>query len=207
MYDRDKLEAFYAQDALRRDRSELADWKREERERFLAELKADGKRTLLELGAGPGRDSLFFAERGLEVLATDLSGEMVQLCRAKGLRAEVVDMMDLPFAAESFDAAYALNSLLHVPHAAFPATLRGIARVLKPGGLLYLGLYGGADLERQNERDPQGLERFFASYGDRSLLALVQAVFDLIYFRRVAVARGGSHHFQSLMLQNPRTRS
>ncbi len=201
MYDHAKLTAFYNQDALRRDHSDLSDWKREERERFLAELRAEGKTTLLELGAGPGRDSLFFKENGLDVLAADLSPEMVKLCQAKGLVAEVADMMALPFEAERFDAVYALNSLLHVPKDRFEATLRGVRRVLKPGGLFYLGLYGGQDSERRSDFDPEGLERFFASYSDRVLLEQVQNVFTLIYFRWVQVARDGSHHFQSLIVK------
>lgn len=202
-YDPTKLTAFYDRDAERRDAAGIEPWKAAERARFLEALRREGKRSLLELGAGPGRDGLFFKEHGLDVLAADLSGEMVRLCREKGLEARVVDLMALPFEAETFDGAYALNSLLHVPKHRLEPTLRGIFRVLKPGGLFYLGLYGGADFKRQSERDPAGLERFFASYSDGALLERVRRVFELVAFRRLRVAEDGAYHVQSLVLRRP----
>jgi ubiquinone/menaquinone biosynthesis C-methylase UbiE len=62
---------------------------------------------LLEVGAGTGQDSIFFQVNGLAVAATDLSPGMVESCRRKGLEAYVMDLKDLSFPAESFDAAYA----------------------------------------------------------------------------------------------------
>ncbi|HEY3905553.1 MAG TPA: hypothetical protein VGM14_16720 [Streptosporangiaceae bacterium] len=40
-------------------------------------------------------------------------------------------------------AAYAMNCLLHVPNAELPAVLSSVAGVLWPGGLFFLGVYGG----------------------------------------------------------------
>src|SRR5215469_10540854 len=98
---------------------------------------------MLEIGAGTGQDSLFFAGHDLDVIATDISAAMVARCRDKGLDARVMDFSQLDFPAESFDAVYAMNCLLHVPDAELPAVLRSIARVMVPGGLFFLGVYGG----------------------------------------------------------------
>ena len=79
------------------------------------------------------------------MVATDLSAEMVRLCRDKGLTAHVMDFMGLDFPSTSFDAVYAFNCLLHVPSADFIPVLMHIRGVIKPGGLLFLGRWGDVD--------------------------------------------------------------
>lgn len=203
MYDPIKLRSTYDKTARDRDTGKVLGWKSEERRRFLDEVKAEGKRTLLELGAGPGRDAAFFKDEGLTVTATDFSPEMVRLCRAKGLVAQVMDFRALDFAGASFDAVFALNSLLHTPKKELPDVLKDVRRVLKPGGLFYFGVYGGNDFEGVWPDDPLEPKRFFAYYADRNLLERVTRVFDLVYFRQVRVERGAGFHFQSLVLRKP----
>ena len=144
---RDELRAglreSYDRKARERNLRPVQLWKAEERLRFLAMLQSEGARTLLELGAGPGKDGEFFRDHGLDVVCTDLSPEMIELCESKGLAARVMDLSDLDFLSDAFDAVYALNCLLHLPGRELPAALRGIRTVLKPGGLFYLGVYGG----------------------------------------------------------------
>src|SRR2546423_12511917 len=82
-YNRDRAE--------QRDKTEKDWWKVEDRQQFLEMVQQEGKTTLLEVGAGTGIDSLFFQEHGLTVVATDLSPDMVAMCREKGLQAYVMD--------------------------------------------------------------------------------------------------------------------
>lgn len=82
--------AYSLESAAQRDTSEKEDWKLVERQQFLALLQQEGKTTLLEIGAGTGKDSLFFQQNGLRVVCTDLSPAMIALCREKGLEAYVV---------------------------------------------------------------------------------------------------------------------
>lgn len=49
-----------------------------ERDFFIRGLP--GKR-VLDLGCGPGRDSLYFKQRGLNPVCVDISPEMIRLCR------------------------------------------------------------------------------------------------------------------------------
>ena len=109
------LRESYNRNASERNQYGIEDWKVEQQQHFLSLLQQEGKQRLLEIGAGPGRDSQFFQDKGLEVTCTDLSPEMVALCRAKGLNAHVMDFLSLDFPAESFEMVYALNCLLHVP--------------------------------------------------------------------------------------------
>lgn len=110
-------------------------------ELFLAEGKVD----LLELGAGQGRDTLFFACKGLRVWALDYAEEAVETIRAKAEAAGLSEFISasrcdvrepLPFAEGSLDACY--------PHMLFCMALTTpelewlsaeVRRVLRPGGL------------------------------------------------------------------------
>lgn len=203
MYDkvmRDLLVA-YNQSAQQREASELAPWKLAERQAFLALLQSEDKRTLLEVGAGPGKDSKFFQDHGLIVTCTDLSLEMVRLCRAKGLNAYQKDFLSLDFAAASFDAIYALNCLLHVPKHDLPKVLDVLQGLLKPDGLLYLGVYGGFDFEGIWPEDRHVPQRFFSFHTDEQLLQVVAAAFDIVLFRPIAPIAGDALHFQGLTLR------
>jgi len=101
-------------------------WKFTARAHFMALSQQEGKQDLLEIGAGTGRDSLFFQENGFITTCTDLSPAMVKYCQGRGLNACVMDFAHLNFPPASFDAVYALNCLLHVPKADFPAILQNI---------------------------------------------------------------------------------
>lgn len=73
--EKNALKQAYNNTAERRDQSSMALWKVEERRRFLERLKLEGKRSLLEIDAGTGRDSLYFQEQGLGVTPVDFSEE------------------------------------------------------------------------------------------------------------------------------------
>lgn len=55
-----------------------------QRERsFLDYIQSENVNSLLEVGAGPGKDSLFFKEKELNTFSTDISPEMIKLCKEK----------------------------------------------------------------------------------------------------------------------------
>jgi SAM-dependent methyltransferase len=138
------------------------------------------------------------------VTCIDLSPEMVRLCRQKGLNAQVMDVIDLDFSDHSFDAVYALNSLLHVPKNELPTVLQNIRRVLHPNGLFFMGVYGGHDFEGSLENDSYEPKRFFSFHSDEKLKQVVTETFTLLSFKQIN-SRDGELHFQSLILRNPTT--
>jgi len=71
MYERilNDLRQAYDCKAEERDGREIASWKVEERQLFLSLLQEEGKKNLLEIGAGPGIHGRFFQESGLESFA------------------------------------------------------------------------------------------------------------------------------------------
>ncbi len=182
-------------------------WKAAERARFLAMVQAEHKATLLEVGVGTGRDSLFFQEHGLQVTCTDLSPVMVAHCREKGLDAHVVpfDALDQHFSPNTFSAIYAVNCLLHVPKADLQSILHKIHTILAPNGLFYWGQYGGVEREGVWEDDHYIPRRFFARYTDAQFQVLSQQLFKIEAFCVVPNDddSGGKsgNHFHSLTLR------
>ncbi|GAB4054203.1 class I SAM-dependent methyltransferase [Catellatospora paridis] len=196
-----ELRQAYDGGAAERDTHEKEPWRVAERAAFEARLRAEGRRSLLEIGAGTGQDSRFFMDAGYEVVAVDLSPEMVARCRAKGVDARVAHFLDLGLPEESTDAVYALNCLLHVPDADLPAVLDNIRRVLRPGGLFYLGVWGGRHHEGDIDTDRHEPRRFFAWRTDEALLAYARGSFEVEDFHVVGV---GEFQFQSLTLRRAR---
>lgn len=100
--------------------------------------------TILELGAGLGQDSHYFAESGYDVTATDIEQTAIDVDRRKasvGLKERVefkqLDMRErFPFDDESYDIVYAHLSLHYFHHTTTQAIFDEIARVLRPGGVL-----------------------------------------------------------------------
>jgi SAM-dependent methyltransferase len=199
---RDNLRRAYDGAADRRDRKVKEPWKLAERAAFLCRLQQTSCTRMLEIGAGTGQDSVFFASHGLDVVATDLSAAMVARCRDKGLDARVMDFSHLEFPAESFDAVHAMNCLLHVPNAELPAVLVSIARVLRPGGLFFLGVYGNESPEEgPAESDDHVPARFFSWRTDEQIVQFASEFFDVVDFH---VAQAGTQYrFQSLTLRRP----
>jgi SAM-dependent methyltransferase len=200
-----RLRAAYDRDAERRDRAGKDPWKVAERAAFLRRLRDEGHGRLLEIGAGPGQDGRYFADQGLDVVATDLSAEMVARCRSKGLEAHVRDFLRLGppdgFPAASFDAVWALNCLLHVPNTDLPAVLAAVRTVLRPGGLFFLGVYGAAETSEGVEAgDAYDPPRFFSWRTDEYLLRVVADTFAVVDFHVLDL---GKYPFQSLTLRRP----
>ena len=195
------LRAAYDARAAWRDGVSKEPWKLAERQAFGARL-APGAR-LLEIGAGTGQDSAAFQQEGFAVVAADLSPVMVEHCRAKDIEAHVMDFLHLDFPVDSFDAVFAMNCLLHVPNHDLPAILAAVRAILRPGGLFFVGVYGGNEsAEGPIDGDEHVPPRFFSWRTDEQLLGFATgAGFDVVDFHAVDTGRG--YRFQSLTLRRP----
>lgn len=195
------LREAYNSSAQAREKSQMQPWKIKIRAGFLSLLQIEQKKSLLEIGAGPGRDSAFFQEQGLSVTCIDLSPAMIALCKEKGLNAHVMDMTELAFPPESFDAVYTMSSLLHLKKNEFPLVLKEIEKILKPGGFAYIGVYGGYEFEGIWEDDHQRPKRFFSFFTDAQIEKEVIKIFDIHFFERLDVDSKSDLHYQSLILE------
>ncbi|MGD7043078.1 class I SAM-dependent methyltransferase [Jeotgalibacillus proteolyticus] len=193
----------YNKKAVERNSSDIPEWKIKQREIFLNNIHNESYSHLLEIGAGTGKDSLFFKEQGLTTFSIDVSSEMIKLCKDKGLNAAVMSFYNLDFPNHHFDSIWSLNCLLHVPKDDIKGVLSEIKRILKPSGLFYLGVYGGENSEGIWDDDPYTPKRFFSFYDDASLKELLSELFIIEYFEVVPKDTvGGKLHFQSVILRN-----
>jgi len=114
--------------------------------RIAAELfKKEGKKRILELGGGQGRDTLFFARCGFKVDVLDYSEQSVttitEKARQRGLSGLVkVSRHDirepLPFEDETFDACYShMLYCMALTSAELERLTDEVRRVLRPEGL------------------------------------------------------------------------
>jgi len=111
-------------------------------------FKGAAVRSVLELGCGQGRDTLFFAKEGFQVTALDYSETGLLKLQESARDLGVSDRIDtrsfdvrkpLPFPDGSFDACYSHMLLcMELSTVELRFLLGEIRRVLKPGGL---GLY------------------------------------------------------------------
>ena len=121
---------------------------------FLAHMadRFPTKGRALDIGAGEGRNALFLASRGLDVLAVDQSAVGMQkaerLARERGLslRTQAVDLRDFDAAPASFDVITSV--FVHLPAALRAAVHQGVARWLKPGGVFLLEAYAPDQIAR-----------------------------------------------------------
>lgn len=94
--------------------------------------------TLVDVGCGTGAYAAGLRELGWDVTGVDISEDMLRRAASRGVRTMHGDATSLPFEAASFDAA--VSMFTHTDFEDFPAGLREIARVLRPGGpFVYLG--------------------------------------------------------------------
>ncbi len=100
---------------------------------------------ILDLGCGNGRDLRYFEEQGMKVTGLDISKGQLQVIRQRANSVPFIaqgDAASLPFTDNNFEGTICVATLHHLPEPAQRvATLKEIHRVLKPGGLLLLGVW------------------------------------------------------------------
>ena len=91
--------------------------------------------------------------------------------------------------------------LLHVPGPDLADVLRRLKALLRPAGLLFVGVYGGRDESGRFPEDDHDPPRFFAFRSDETLVGAVSAHFEVVDFH---VVEPDDFHFQSLTLRKPK---
>jgi ubiquinone/menaquinone biosynthesis C-methylase UbiE len=108
--------------------------------RFVEERLSVGLR-VADIGCGPGRATMYLVSKGMVVTALDLSPKSLILARRRAPAANFVcaTNLALPLGDGSFDAVVSDGVIHHTPdaHRSFLEN----ARVVKAGGLLYVGVY------------------------------------------------------------------
>lgn len=197
---KNNLSRSYNHKADYREKSEIQDWKISEIDKVLRYMRKEEKISLLDLGAGAGKQAKVFKNEGIDVTCIDISKEMVRLCKERGHRAYIMDFYNLVFEDESFDVVWSMNTLLHVPKSSIGKILKNIKRILKSNGIFYLGLYGGHRFEGIWKEDFYDPKRFFVFYDDEEIQEIVRDVFEIVEFETVVVGKD-KPYYQSFVLR------
>lgn len=117
-----------------------------------------GASSMLEVGCGNGRDAAYFARAGHRVTAIDVSAAAIDLCRHKHAGTGVAFLTgDLPqieaqHPGVAYDVVYSRFAVHAMPLQEEEALLRSAARMLSPGGGLFVECRSINDpLARQGE--------------------------------------------------------
>jgi len=101
--------------------------------------------TVLDVGCGVGRISLFLAEKGYKVIGVDVSESLIikarELSKKKDLDINfiITDGIELPFDDETYDVIIGFKFLCYIPTSQLRHEyLKNLYRILKPGGILLL---------------------------------------------------------------------
>ncbi len=151
-------------------------------------LPATGR--ALDIGAGEGRNALFLASRGLDVLAIDQSAVGLQKAqrlaaeRALRLTTQVADLSDFDPPPASFDVVSSI--FVHLPSPLRARVHAHIRDWLKPGGQFILEAYAPEQLQRGTggPKDPDmlaSLDALLADFHDFEIVhkaALVRNVVE-----------------------------
>jgi ubiquinone/menaquinone biosynthesis C-methylase UbiE len=121
---------------------------------YILEMMKGLQGRALEIGCGSGELLCSLLKRNFEVVGIDLAQSMieasrdlvVQRCEGKRVDAAVADIENLPFRAESFDLVIAAGVIEYL--ASDEKALRGLYRILRPGGVVILSVRNKVNLSR-----------------------------------------------------------
>jgi len=97
-----------------------------------------GRSDVLDLGCGRGEFLELMRETGVPARGIELSPELAEVCRAKGLKAECGDALDcLPaLADESLGGVFCAHVVEHLPPERLPGLIRAVSAKLRRDGVL-----------------------------------------------------------------------
>lgn len=102
--------------------------------KFLAPQRGE---LVVDLGCGSGRAVLWNRDLGADVVGVDIAPFFSHDARQQ-IDLMLADLRQLPFADDTFDKAWSLDVLEHLSPEALDGMLAEAARVLKPGGGLFV---------------------------------------------------------------------
>lgn len=129
---------------------------------------------ILEVGAGHGRDALYFQSLGFDVVATEPSVELSKIATEKiGRPVLNTRAQDIGYVQE-FDAVWAAASLIHIPPEELALVFTNLKNSLKPGGVIHASFLKGVGQDDVPEQIPDG--RYFNRASEKYLREVVRQV-------------------------------
>lgn len=143
---------------------------------------------VLEIGSGPGVDAAVLEERGFQVRRTDATAAFVEMLRAQGHVADLLDVRTDDIGGP-YDVVFAQAVLLHIDRGELPRVLTRLAAAVRPGGLLAITLKEGDGDEWSSHKVE--LPRHFVFWREEPLrAALSSAGWELVVVYHLETPHG-----------------
>ncbi len=133
------------------------------------------KPRILDLGCGPGYESMRLNQEGAEVLGIDFSEENIRIAkeRCKSCRFEVMDFTTLDTRFGLFDGVFASASLIHIPPDTMEDVLKRVSGILNDKGLLLAIIRDGEGIDEKMSDlrvDGRSLRRTVYQYTQKQIM-------------------------------------
>jgi len=141
-------------------------------------------RKILDAGCGTGRHCRFFAGLGYDVYGVDRSAGMLRKAVENSMELEleinfaIGDIWSLSFTDNAFDGVWTVATISHLTPENKQKFLQEAHRVLKPGGILHIGVHNFLSITRLKR-----LSRFYLSYfvqSDDHLAAKIGKIKEIV---------------------------
>lgn len=133
-------------------------------EQFIALLPESS--TVLDLGCGSGRDSLYFIDKGFDVTAIDGAEELCELAQIHiGQDVLCMEYEDMEF-DQVFDGVWACASLVHITKDRIDFILDKITKSIKAEGVLYMSFKYG-------DNSGIGSKEYYTEYSTKTMKRLL----------------------------------
>lgn len=156
----------------------------DQRDEFSKMIELCNGKKILDLGCGGGEHAFYFKNKGFDVTCVDLSEEMVKMCKEKELNVLQMDIEDLKFEDNSFDAVWAVTSLLHVPKNKMRNVAKKLSEIIKSKGILVVIIKEGDGEKIAFDEVDKNIGRFFSYWKKEEFIQHFKDYFDLIDFDR-----------------------
>ena len=186
----ERLRHYYDQEMAQRAQRPLGEQREARLADFLRLCRDRGLRSVVEVGCGAGRDGKALSAAGLAYKGIDLSAASVDLCRALGLEAVAGSAQDLPYADDEFDAGWSMSTLMHLPGDGMEVAVTELRRVIRPGGVLEVGVWGADESREWTDEDG----RYFRSRTDDELHTLLSRVGEVTHVDTWSRFEDGGHY-------------
>ncbi|OGF25849.1 hypothetical protein A2331_04635 [Candidatus Falkowbacteria bacterium RIFOXYB2_FULL_34_18] len=131
---------------------------------FLNQLKP--KSLILDVGCAGGRDAKIFTKAEHQVIGIDIVEEFLKEAKKNVPKAKFkkMDLMNLKFPDNNFDAIWAMAVLLHFSKTDGKKIIKSFYEILKPDGYLHIGLKRGGGEKNVKEKLSNNQNRYFVFY-------------------------------------------
>jgi len=162
---------------------------------------------ILDVGCGAGYESMRLHNLGAQAVGIDISEKSIAIAKEKnpGSEFHVMNLFAIDSGLGLFDGAVAIASLIHIPENTLLLAFESIARVLHPGGRLFIVFskgngknYGYAEEKSVTEIDGIQHNRHFHYHSPETMISAAK-IAGLQYVEDCPEVNDGNwigHHYQ-----------